>query len=132
MLKRMVPEGLVRIVPRWLKQGLRRALSDDAARYLADANGRVSWLFSAEETDGGGAVRPSPVKVRFEVPLPPEDGRYGRLVCQRRDHSSSVGIAAGDIHRYLAEPVAEALARLEGGPEARPGAEPSSGGERER
>ena len=87
------------------------ALNNEAAEYLAGSDGRACWLSSVGPGEQGTA-RPEGGGIRFAVPLPPEDGRYGRLVCHRQYDLRSVGATAVDVHRYLAEPVAEVMDRL--------------------
>ncbi|MHC4507162.1 MAG: hypothetical protein ACYTFI_28115, partial [Planctomycetota bacterium] len=87
-------------------------LNSEAAEYKAGSGNRACWLTSTESGEQG-AGRSDGGGVRFAVPLPPEDGRYGRLVCHRRYDLQSVGANAADVHQYLAKPVAAVMESLE-------------------
>jgi len=88
--------------------------SDLASRELAPV-----WLFSppparsaADRGPGMCNVEDRAADVTYAVQLPAGGRTYGQLVCRRRDDPLGAGPGAGDLQRFLAQPVADALRRL--------------------
>jgi UDP-GlcNAc:undecaprenyl-phosphate/decaprenyl-phosphate GlcNAc-1-phosphate transferase len=84
----------------------------EADAYLASRNGSPKWLFSTESPAPPGDA------ARFQtftlaLPLPPGDGRLGRLVCSRYLGADVPAPPSQDMVRYLSAPVAEVLTALE-------------------
>jgi UDP-GlcNAc:undecaprenyl-phosphate GlcNAc-1-phosphate transferase len=86
--------------------------NSDSDAYLASRNGAPKWLFSTEEPAPPGS-RGRLQTSSLAVPLPPGDGRLGRLVCSRFHGADVPAPPSQDVLRYLAQPVAEVLAAIE-------------------
>jgi hypothetical protein len=111
--------------PGWLFSVPRRRPDDHVSRPtgprrpddLADPTGEASDVNRNRQAPGSsGPSKDRTLRrcagVTFAVHLLTGDGRYGRLVCHRRDDLRSPAPAAKDVQQYLAEPLAEVMERL--------------------
>ena len=84
----------------------------EAAAYLAARRGAPSWVFEAiPEAAPPGEPRAAST---LEVPLPPSDGRFGRVVWRRFEDPDHPGPGIPEVVKYLVEPLGEALVPLAG------------------